>query len=215
MQKFTQIFISFATFACLTISGCSTQSVRQPVNSGAAISLPKLVASFLVPAGDFPEWSMGATSSTPQITWQSVGVETESCGSYASCRRGTARVTVLGKELQNLRQRLEPIEWDIFMASQAPAKFGPQEVEITPRCDTVNCEFDFEQAMAGSGTTVTILCKLRSVSFRRTVYRLIHGHLEADAAVDTNFGSGGASNDLTLYYPNYPSVTALCLQLEG
>lgn len=216
MQKFTQIFISFATFSCLTISGCSTQTVHQPATSGAAqptISLSELVASFMVPAGGYPAWSMGATSSTPQISWQSVGVETGSCGSYVSCRRGTARVTVLGKELQNLRQRLEPIEWDIFMASYAPAKFGPQEVSIAPHCDTVACEFDFARAMVGSGITVTKLCQFKlPLGTRRTVYRLIHDRLEADAEVDTNFGSGGVSNDLMLYYPNSPRATVLCLQ---
>lgn len=217
MPKFTRIFISFAAFAFLTISGCSTQPVHQPESSSAAqptISLSKLVASFMVPAGSFPAWSMGATSSTPQINWQSMGVEAGSCGSYASCRRGTARVTVLGKELQNLRQRLEPIEWDIFMASYAQAKFGPQEVEITPHCDTVSCEFNFAQAMVGSDITVTKLCQFQSPGLHRTVYRLIRGRLEADAVVDTNFGSGGASNDLTLYYSNSPRITVLCLQSE-
>ncbi len=170
-----------------------------PALSGAAeptISLPKLVSSFMVPAGSFPDWSMGATSSTPQINWQSVGVETGSCGSYTSCRRGTARVTVLGKELQNLRQRLQPIEWRIFMASYAPAKFGPQEVTIVPRCDSVACQFNL----------------LKSIGLQQAVYRLIRGRLEAEAVVDTNFGSGGISNNFTLYFPNSPRDTVLCSQ---
>lgn len=186
-----------------------------PALSGAAeptISLPKLVSSFMVPAGSFPDWSMGATSSTPQINWQSVGVETGSCGSYTSCRRGTARVTVLGKELQNLRQRLQPIEWRIFMASYAPAKFGPQEVTIVPRCDSVACQFNFEQAMVGSGITITKLCQLKSIGLQQAVYRLIRGRLEAEAVVDTNFGSGGISNNFTLYFPNSPRDTVLCSQ---
>lgn len=186
-----------------------------PALSSAAqptISLPKLVSSFMVPAGSFPDWSMGATSSTPQINWQSVGVETGSCGSYASCRRGTARVTVLGKELQNLRQRLQPIEWRIFMASYAPAKFGPQQVAIVPGCDAVSCQFNFEQAMVGAGITVTKLCHLKSIGLQQEVYRLISGRLEAEVVVDTNFGSGGVSNDFTLYFPNSPRDTVLCSQ---
>lgn len=189
-----------------------------PAFAGAAqptISLAKLVASFMVPSGSFPEWSMGATSSTPQINWQSVGVETGSCGSYAACRRGTARVTVLGKELQNLRQRLEPVQWLIFMSSFAPAKFGPQQVEISPHCDAVSCQFNFERAMVGSGITITKLCQLKSVGLQQAVYRLIRGRSEAEVVVDTNFGSGGISNDLTLYFPNSPRATVLCSQSGG
>lgn len=93
--------MKFAVALALAVAAFPDVSYAQT----KAIELPKLVEEFMVQSGSSPEWSMGAGASTPQIAWKSSGVEDRShCGSYTSCRRGTTRVLVNGKEIQHLRQ---------------------------------------------------------------------------------------------------------------
>lgn len=178
------------------------------------IALPKLISAFMLPPGTSPEWSMGATPETPEVEWQSVGVET-SCGSFASCRRGSARVSVAGKELQNLRQRPQPVTWEIFMASSMPAKFGPEQVHISPSCDTVSCEFDFEKGMARSGIALKRLCHAGPASFRQTAYRLSKGKMSVIAIVNDSLGSGGASTTLTLHLASATDQQDWCAEARA
>lgn len=163
------------------------------------VMLPELVAAFMVQAESRPEWSMGATHISPDIEWQSTGIETQNCAPYSSCRRGTARVTVSGHELENLRKRLEPVEWELIMGSHGPAKFGPEEITISPVCDTVSCEFDFVRGMAGSGIQLERLCHAGPGPFKQTAYKLTRESKRAIALISNSSGSGGASTDLTLY----------------
>lgn len=179
------------------------------------ISLGKLVSTFLVPMEAQAEWSMGATSLTPEIHWQSVGVETETCGTFSSCRRGTSRVLVAEKELQNLRQRLEPVQWDIFMTSSELPKFGPEQVIISPSCDTVSCEFNFEEGMASSGISVQYLCHAGPDPFRQTAYLLDEVEKQAIAVIDQNSGSGGESTSLTLIYSSTPDDQGWCAEARA
>lgn len=179
------------------------------------IPLNKVVSAFLASPGSPPEWSMGASASTPEILWQSVGVETRGCGTSSSCRRGTARVSVAGKELQNLRQRLEPVQWKLFMTSSGLAKFGPEQISISPSCDTVSCEFDFERAMAGSGITMRRLCHAGPNPFRQTAYALSQGARRAVAVVAQSSGSGGDSTSLTLFFTLDPVSQDWCAEARA
>ncbi|MEC5196478.1 hypothetical protein GGR75_003006 [Xanthomonas campestris] len=185
------------------------------IAAGKPIPLSKVVSTFLVSPGSAPEWSMGASASTPEILWKSVGVETQECGSFSSCRRGTARISVAGKELQNLRQRLEPVQWELFMASSGLAKFGPEQMSISPSCDTVSCEFDFEQAMAGSGVAIRRLCHAGSNPFRQTAYALAQGQRRAVTVIGQNSGSGGESTDLTFFFTSDPASQDWCAEARA
>lgn len=196
---------------CLLVASAPAVAVA----AGKPISLPKLVSTFMVPSGALPEWSMGATSQTPQITWASVGIETQGCGSFTACRRGTARVSVAGKELQNLRQHLEPVQWDLFMASSVPAKFGPEEISITPLCDTVSCEFDFKKEISGSGIALESLCQAGPAPFQQTAYQLTQGNRRAVAVVARSLGSGGASTSLTLHFSPNPNGQDWCAEARA
>lgn len=166
-----------------------------------AIDLRGLVEAFMVEPGSGPEWSMGANASTPQIVWESSGIdERPQCGVYESCRRGTTRVLLNGKEMQHLRQRLEPVPWVLFMASQSLKKFGPEQVAIAPLCDTVECSFGFEKAMKSKGFILKQLCKAGPASFRQSAYEVTKGKKQIYAVVGEHQGSGGDSTDLTLFF---------------
>lgn len=193
----------------------SARRVAAPAASDRPVALGKLVSVFLVASDKSPEWSMGATSETPEIRWQSAGVETKNCGTFSSCRRGTARVVVMGEELQNLRQRLEPVQWTLFMSSSRPAKFGPQQVTLSPSCDTVNCEFKFEEAIADSGVSIKRLCHAGPGPFRQTAYALTQGRKRAVAVVNQSSGSGGDSTSLELILVSDSSVQDWCAEARS
>ena len=178
-----------------------------------AIDLPKLVAAFMVKPGSNPEWSMGADQTTPQIKWTSSGVESRpDCGIYISCRRGSARIRFNGKEMQQLQQRLEPALWDLFMTSTSPAKFGPEEIEISP---SGFFTFDFKKAMNVKGFSLKQICKAGPAPMRQTAYEVRNGASRVYAVVNDSLGSGGASTSLSLFF-NAPSNAAdLCAEAKN
>ena len=170
-----------------------------------AIELSRVIEAFMTSSSNTPDWSMGAGKSTPQIIWTSSGVETgPDCRTYEACRHGTGRIMLDGKEIQHLRKRLEPIRWELFMASESTAKFEPQRVEISPSCDSAECYFDFKKVLNGSGLTLTQLCKAGLGSFRQTAYEVKKENRRTFIIVDENTGSGGKSTSLTLIF-NRPS----------
>ncbi|MFL9611121.1 hypothetical protein ACKF11_13630 [Methylobacillus sp. Pita2] len=177
-----------------------------------AIPLDKLVSEFLTTQTVLPAWSMGATQSTPQINWISNGVDTRGCGIYSSCRRGLARVSVSGEEMQSLRQRLEPIQWDLFMASSNAAKFGPEKITISPLCDSADCWFDFEKGMATSGITMTRLCQAGPGLNTQTAYLLTKGTKSSVAILHQSAGSGGVSAFLEMIFSVDPKNKDWCAE---
>lgn len=197
--------ILFTTMmAALSSSPASAQNKE-------AIELSKLIEAFLVSPGTSPEWSMGAGKSTDQIKWTSVGTEGKpDCGIYSACRKGTVRVLLNGKEMQHLRQRLEPIKWNLFMSSRSPARFGPEEIDISPSCDTVQCSFDFKNAVMNKGLVLAELCKAGPASSRQTAYEVRNGTKFTYLIVNENLASGGASTSLTLHFKRPDDSRLLC-----
>lgn len=199
-----------------------TQPLGQTVGAPAsraepnAITLPKLIETFMFRPGDAPEWSMGAGASTPQISWKSSGVENRpNCGAYEFCRRGTTRVLLNGKEMQHLRKRLEPVPWELFMYSKNLAKFGPEEVSILPSCDTVQCAFDFKAAMGDNKFALTEICKAGPASFSQVAYAISKEGKRIYAVVSENLGSGGSSTGLTLFFRAPPRPKDFCSEAKS
>jgi hypothetical protein len=171
----------------------------------SAIELSKLIEVFLASPSVGLNWSMGAGKSTPQIVWTSSGTESQpNCGDYMSCRRGTTRVLLNGKEMQHLRQRLEPVPWQLFMASESLAKFGPEKIIISPSCDTVECSFNFKKSLVNGKFVLTELCAAGPAPLRQIAYEVKQGGRVTYAVVTESSGSGGSSTSLTLY-PNKPA----------
>ena len=183
--------------------------------SRSAIELSKLIEVFLTSPRTGLDWSMGAGKSTPQIIWQSSGTESQpNCGDYVSCRRGTTRVLLNGKEMQHLRQRLEPVPWQLFMASESPARFGPEQIVISPSCDTVECSFDFKKSLSNGKFVLTELCAAGPAPLRQTAYEVKQGSRVTYAVVTESSGSGGSSTSLTLYPDKPVDQEALCAEAK-
>lgn len=170
--------------------------------------LSKVVSYYLTPPGELPEWSAG--SEEPAIQWTTSGVDLAPGREPGGKRSGKARVTVAGKELTNLRQRLEPVAWNITMSSTSPIKFGVEKIELHPVCDTVACEFDFSQAMAGSGIALSHICTAGPSVYRQAAYLATKGGKQAVLVYDTNSGSGGQSNSLTIFPGTNAEQTDWC-----
>jgi hypothetical protein len=177
----------------------------------STISLPNLLELFMIPPGVSPDWSMGAGKHSPQIAWKSLGVESDTCDDdYQSCRRGTVRVSLNGKEMMNLRQRLEPVTWEILMASKTHERFGPQEISIFPVCDRVECNFDFQKVLKHSQITLKRLCEAGPFEFRQTAYLASEGSKQLFVVVSENTGSGGTNTSLELSFGGETPTKDLC-----
>ncbi len=180
-----------------------------------AIDLPVLIAEFLVPLGKQPDWNMGAGPATPQIIWATSGIEERPyCGGYESCRRGVVRVRLDGKELMHLRQRLEPVSWEIEMLSESSPRFGPTRVHLTPRCDTVDCYFDFKKAIGNASLSLRQLCRAGPAPFRQTAYVMRKGTRQTVLVVEEGQGSGGANASIVLLYKPAEKID-FCAEARG
>lgn len=180
------------------------------------IELAKLIEVFMTAEGERPQWSMWATEKTPAIQWETSGVDEcqgSTCGTHVAWRRGRVRVTLNGQEMQHLRTRLEPITWEISMASTAPARFGPELVEIAPKCDTVACYFSLLPAVPG--ITASKLCHAGPGSFRQTGYLLRKASKRVYVVYSEHEGSGGASSNLTLLLTPPSTPFALCAEARA
>ena len=179
--------------------------------SSETIALPKLIETFMLRSNDIAKCSMGAGKDTPQIYWESFGVEGRpKCGIYESCRRGTTRVLLNGKEMQHLRKKLEPVSWEIFMYSENLEKFGPEMLSISPACDTVQCTFDFKRAIGDNIFSVKQICKAELPSFSEAAYEVTKSGKRIYVVVSENSGSGGSSTSLTLFFHTLQQPSDFC-----
>jgi hypothetical protein len=180
------------------------------------ISLPALIEAFMLRPSDIPQWSLGAGKSTPQIDWKSSGVEVRpACGTYESCRRGITRISLKGREIQHLRRRLEPISWEIFMYSRTLAKFGPEEISISPSCDTVQCSFDFKAALSDENINLRQVCKAGPASFTQVAYAVSKDGKRVFVVVSESLGSGGSSTSINLLFRAPPRLNDFCSEAKS
>lgn len=182
----------------------------------APIPLPQLISLFMVGPYEEPSWTMGAGEAERQIKWISVGVEEpKQCGSYASCRKGVVRVAIEMKGLKSQLARPESLDWEIFMASSLPSNFGPELIEILPRCETISCEFELKKALITSGFSLLQICRAGPGSSRTTVYLATRQGKHVYIAYNENEGSGGASDSLTLHLKTPISDESLCAEAKS
>lgn len=167
--------------------------------------LGKIILSLLTPADPALPWSVGSGPDSP-IRW-SAGVQDDAQGNGAF-RGGYARATIGGKELHNLRQTLEPVVWEIFVTSDSPQKFGPETISIQPKCDQVACTFPILGSLREAGIAWQKICAKESGGLSKDAYRISKGATSAFLVYETNFGSGGSSNDLEIILSG--SAKGLC-----
>lgn len=178
----------------------------------AAIDLPSLLRLLMIDEKKSQTWTLGSNAKDEQILWLSSGIEPASnCGSYSGCRKGFVRVKLQGAEMQQLRKQLAPIEWSIFMASSGAPKLGPDVIQVTPECDTVECSFSFEKALSGSEVRLTPICAAGPSSSRATAFLAKLGSKLAYIVVMNNIGSGGQSTNLKIFYSK-GAAAAICAE---
>ncbi|GLQ98347.1 hypothetical protein [Dyella mobilis] len=202
--------IACALIGCLLAAGLA--HADDNVDQLTPMPLGKVIKVLLAPADPDLPWSMGAGADS-SIKWLSQGVQDEGCGAYATCRRGEARISVGGKELKNLRQKIEPVSWEIFIHSSMPAKFPPQVISLQPHCDTVECEFSIDHELKSAGFKVDPVCRNEAMGQAVSGARISMPGKIAYLAYSTGHGSGGDSNSLDIFLTNGPAPKNLC-QIE-
>lgn len=180
-------------------------------SSGSPIEISALIKSFLLKSDQSPEWSLGAE--VKEVEWLSDGVEAGPTGDY-NFRKGTVRVSISKKELQQLGKRIEPVRWEIVMSSGLPIKFGPEVVSIQPTCETTQCEFEVMSSLSKAGYNSQELCKYEVGYLHKTGYKISVSGKSGYLVYNQNFGSGGESDDLELYWriPSGQSEDWLCAE---
>jgi hypothetical protein len=176
-----------------------------------AIDLSRLIETFMTAPDAKPDWAMGAGPDTLELRWQSSGVEDKpDCGVYEACRKGDARVLINGKEMQQLRKRLEPVPWKLFMYSTHLGKFGPEAISIYPSCDAVHCTFDPAGELTRAGFKLTKLCHNMKDGSATTAFWIQSGRKASYLVVHRDAGSGGESVSLEMLFTKPADTKALC-----
>jgi len=188
--------IALAIFAFLIFGRTSKTQTE-------TIDLPQLVELFMIADGEQASWSMGAGETSQQIKWQSQGVE-------GKLRQGLARVTIENAELQDLRTRLEPIQWEIILSTSGLPKFGPETVEIAPKCDTVDCKFAIEKALLAYGFKLKKLCHAGPAPANVTAFFATYLKKNIYILFSEDVGSAGTSNRLELSWNKPNSDDEMC-----
>lgn len=202
---------TFRWLAALLVATCTVASGGSSGPS-SVIEFSRLIETFTVVPGTKPEWSMGAGSDTPELRWLSSGVEGKpNCGAYESCRKGETRVSIDGKEMQQLRQRLEPVPWGLLLYSRNLGKFGPEAISIYPSCDAVHCTFDLTGALTRIGFKLTKLCSAMKDGAAKTAFWIQKGAKSSYLVIDENAGSGGESISFDLLFTKPADPKSLCV----
>ena len=101
------------------------------------------------------------------------------------------------------------------MSSKNPARFGPEEVSISPSCDTVQCSFDFKTAIADGQFALKQLCKAGPASYSQIAYEISKKGKRIYAVVSENTGSGGTSTSLTLFIRAPARLNEFCSEAKS
>lgn len=207
------IYISVALV--IMIGALLLIGIEKKPSSNETLGLASLIDVFMTRDAEHPEWSMGADTKVEPIKWLSQGVEGEGkCGNYIACRKGQVRVTIDGKEIQHLRERLEPIFWDVIISSSSDQKFGPENVEITPKCDTVECSFSIENELTKNGFDLHKLCQAGSSAMSSIGYLAKRANKSIYILFLQSTGSGGTGNWLTLSWSKPINDSDLCAEAK-
>ena len=96
------------------------------------------------------------------------------------------------------------------MLSESQERFGPEQIDITPACDTVQCAFDFKKAIEKKGLILEKLCTAGPAAYKKTAYKLTKTHKHIFVVVGEGEGSGGRNTNLTLFFKPPANPNGLC-----
>lgn len=172
------------------------QDPEQPI---ATIPLSSAILHFLETPMPSPWWSIGTQLPEDAVIWKTVGIGglEEGCG-FQSCRRGTARFTISGVEMQRLGRRLEPVIWNLMLFSDSSSEMKPQGVMLQPDCGTVDCNFDIMSELSSALLNPRIICESDTSSNGITFIQITHGQNDYTIEFESSTGSSGESNWITI-----------------
>jgi hypothetical protein len=140
----------------------------------------------------------------PSIKWVS---PSEKCLRNWSCLRAEFRVALHGFELPRDADVGGAVTiWEIEIFSKRSAELYPEYISLSPRCDTVQCQFNFENYLNSLPFQFKKVCNFKGqASLDRTIYEIRRGGGYFFAISDDGFGSGGTNSHLYIQYLK-PSV---------
>lgn len=159
--------------ASFIVAGCH-QSASTTASSGLPVfpaaleghqsfELGQLIYLLMPSSGTSVRWDLAVDS---PIAWVDNGFVSTDSSTY---RRGFARVNVMGKWSTELKQKNDELGWEVRLITTAPAKFGPQEIDIQPGTDGgadmcfgtlfQNCWFDPRPSLESAGITAVPICQ--------------------------------------------------------
>ena len=183
----------------------SSQATVSPTEAASLdpISLPALVELLLPERGGGQlRWSHGLEA---PIAWITDGFAETSGG--LTERVGLARVRVDGEVATVLERTVNELAWSVVLSTEAPAKFGPETIGITPGypghiCFGTlyeGCEFRPEQALASPSLRSEVVCQGRVSSGNgMAVYHVRASGREGYVRYRISSGSGGVSSSIEI-----------------
>jgi hypothetical protein len=100
------------------------------------------------------------------------------------------------------------------MYSRNLSKFGPEEVVVSPSCDSVQCSFDFKAALRDEPFFIKQLCKAGPSSFSQVAYEVSKDGRRIYVAVTESLGSGGLSTFITLFFRAPTRLSDFCSEAK-
>lgn len=176
--------------------------------NGQPFELGKLIDLLIPKSGEIVYWDYRVDSG---IDWITDGVDESRTfnGEIFSRRVGIVRVNILGSYAQVLKQKEEELPWTVELESNAPKKFGPFKINISPgspwdRCFGSlysGCEFNVEPSLKSANVSFSRSCESKMFSDKNIGYKVKSSEGNpAYLLVSTSAGSGGSSTSLVLAF---------------
>lgn len=196
--------MSISTVIALTALASPQLAVSPP--EAAAVeptALPALI-EHLLPSeeGGQLSWTHGLDA---PVVWITRGYQETTSGGYE--RIGLARVTVDGRQSTVLEQGVHELAWSVILSTTAPAKFGPETIDIRvgpPGNECFGtlfegCSFSAEQAISSPSLKIEKVCQGRVDSGNgMAVYHVRAPGKQGYLRYVVSSGSGGTSSSIEI-----------------
>lgn len=142
------------------------------------------------------------------ILWMDEGyIDNE--GEKAWLRRGLLRINIRGKKSYILKKTKQELAWSVTYRNYGNPGFGVHSVSIEPGTleevcffpNTEGCDMDPIPSLTKKGYKLEEVCAPDGLS--KVVYLMKHkGKKDRYLSINTNYGSGGATVSITLWFDN-------------
>lgn len=209
------------SWICSAVAKTPADIYPQSLRGMQSYELGAVVLSLMPQPGQQQiDWDWKADS---PIQWQSG--YTQNPGAVRSYRNGVLRINVMGRISTVLRQRTDELGWTITLYTDAPPKFGPDSISISPGLPDSGecfgtlydgCNFDPLPSLEQAGIHAKLICQFdesgrsdpNNDNFTRTYRVSAAGKAPLLLQWQKSSGSGGSSTWVTLLLKT--SATRAC-----